>query len=508
MRNYFYLSLLFFLAISGLLSSCSSPATKRQKAIIRSNAISGTSQPKEKETLRLAPTTRYPETETGGASYPKFRTQYIEPSEEENLQKLTALLVKYNPETEEFTIDPTKATSITSSNGTQIYFQKLAFKDDTGNIIKDPVTIQLKVCDNPLAFLANNLVTETSDGRLLESGGMLHIEAFLNEQKLVLDSEKEAIVLFPKFGSNIPEMQSFRGVNDGDLVKWELSNFSEELKQTGTNTESVSKKNQNLHLRIYKFTAGLNEEKVDWIMKDTDESLLDWLESQDIRGSALESFLSIPERMIQTKVQVTKKGKLILTQLNSNDHGDLIYELQKLFDDAPELDIESMSNYFDQSELVVSFIGQTGESKDQIRSRVKRKYGRFKEELISDFSSLELTNYILEVNQLGWHNCDKFIQMKNPAEILVKNSFDLSPIKVLLIFDKQNSQAEGKRTNNDWEFLKIPLGSHIRILAFAFKGDQPFMVNHKIKITNKEQILPPLEFKPFSYSELELALKR
>ena len=413
MRNYLYYRLLMGTAFFCMLSSCSSSGNKTALAVTPENHfISIEPAAKPEKSIRLAPTTRSPEPTTGRSFAQKFQTPLIEVSEEENLKKLDKLFAKYDPPTEEFVIDPTTACSITSENGTQIYLQELSFKNEQGEIINEPITIQLKVCDNALAFLANNLVTETHDGRLLESGGMLHIAALLKDQKLVLDPGKEALVLFPKFGTDIPAMQSFYGVPDGDLVKWELNTLAaqESFEEPLAEALITIKKDKNLHLRIHEFTAKLNDRDVHWIMENRDKSLLDWLEEQDINGTKLQSWLSSPGRKIQTKLALNRKGKIKLMESDLVAHEAILDELQRLFDKAPALEIKSMSDFYNQTTLFLSFTGKKGvaEADDKIRNRVKRKYGNFKADLVDNFDEKELNNYILEINQLGWHNCDHF----------------------------------------------------------------------------------------------------
>ncbi|WP_343636640.1 hypothetical protein [Fluviicola sp.] len=505
MRN--YLSYLMAMGVCFLIhTSCTSPAATKHTAIIKNKDQAKLPASKPSETFRLAAFTREPE--TANPTFKRLRTQPVEPQpvipEITDLEKLGALLAKYNPETEVFTIDPTEPSSVTSTNGTQVFFQESAFKDEQGNVVSEPVTIELKVCDNQLAFLANNLVTETSDGKLLESGGMIHIQALLNDQKLVLDPEKEAIVLFPKFGTNL-DMQSFSGVMDGDLVKWNLHTPAPEvLEEPVVAAEISAKKDKSLHLRIHEFTAKLNEKDVNWMMENTDQSLLDWLEEQDINGTKLQSWLALPGRKIQTKLHLNRKGRIKLMESDLVAHEDILDELQRLFDKAPALDIKTMSAFYNQTSLFLSFTGKKGVSEDKIRNRVKRKYGKFKAELVDDFTAKELNNYILEVNQLGWHNCDHFKESDQKEDILVKGD-QKKPVKVILVFDKFQAQLAGKQTLQGWKFEDIPLDQSVRVIAFSFDGDKPLMANQTVQLTTKELTIS--EFKPFSYNELEMAMK-
>lgn len=497
MRNCLLFSALaLFMILSGL-SSCT-PSSSENTAKANLQGQQAISNPEIARNIpvkstNFAPTTRYPEPANKWSSIRAPQTSAATSEEETDAEKLKRLFAKYEPKAELFRIDPKQQHLLTTENGTKIAFLDSAFLDMQGNLILDSITIRVKVYNDPLAFLAGNFTTQTTDNQLLETGGMLDLRAFSEENELELDPGKPAVISFPVSGSKLDGMQTFYGSQTPEgTTRWKLP-------------ETKSAAQNKFHLRVYRFTGGLNEAKVDWIIKDTDESLLDWLESQNIGGSELESFLSKHGNQIQTKMQVDKKGKVVLTRLNANDNGALIYELQSLFDKAPELDMESMSDYFDKTEYFISFVGQFEESKDKIGSRVIRKYGKFKEEIVDGLSSTELGSYILEVNQLGRINCDKFGEKKPTGEILVKSENPEKITKALLVFEKFRSQAEGELTATGWHFDYLPLNATARIVAFSFNGDQILMANQKVKIRNGEFNMP--KFQPFTYKELELALR-
>ncbi len=497
MRNcLLFAALALFTLLFGLNSCTSSPDEKHVKSTMQ--AKQPVSEPEITETTpakpkSFAPTTRHPEPAGSWSSLQNLRASFTSNAEETNTEKLQRFFARYLPKEELFQIDPKEQTILMTENGTKIAFLDSAFLDDQGNTITTPITIHVKVYNDPLAFLAGNLTTQTADNQLLETGGMIDLRATLDQSDLQIDPEKPAVICFPVSEPKLDGMQTFYGFQTPEgTIRWNLAD-----------PKPVAQKK--FHLRVYQFTGGLNEAKVDWIIKGTDESLLDWIESQNIEGSELESFLSKHGNQIQTKMEIDRKGKIILTRVNTNENGTLIYELQNLFDKAPELDMESMTDYFDKTEYFISFVGQFAQSTDKIGSRVIRKYGKFKEEIIREFSSAELSGYILEVNQLGRINCDKFSERKEMGDILVKSETPEKAVKVLLVFENFRSQAEGKLTANGWQFDNLPVNTNARIVAFSFNGEQPLMANQKVKIRKGEFSMP--EFLPFTYQELELALK-
>lgn len=126
--------------------------------------------------------------------------------------KSTNLLKQIAPAPQKFVINLKADTSITCKNGTIISFPKDCFIDKNGIMINKNITIEVVEALTLTDFLHYGLQT-VSDGKLLQSGGMIYIDAKSNNQPLAL---KDSSSLFVEFPSNFkePGMKLFTGVYD------------------------------------------------------------------------------------------------------------------------------------------------------------------------------------------------------------------------------------------------------------------------------------------------------
>jgi len=75
-----------------------------------------------------------------------------------------------------FTIDPTQDQIITGKEGTIIRIPANSLVNEKGKVVTSPVTIRLTECYNLTDMILNKLST-SSNGQLLETAGMINVEA-------------------------------------------------------------------------------------------------------------------------------------------------------------------------------------------------------------------------------------------------------------------------------------------------------------------------------------------
>ena len=118
---------------------------------------------------------------------------------------------------------PTDTTSeIIGNGGTLLEFSSNIFELTEGDEVIDSVEIQLAEYYNLSDMLFGNLTTNTTNDKLLETRGMVHIQAFSNQKKLKLKKGKSFKISFPIQDSlKQPEIKLFSGkVNPDGSVVW------------------------------------------------------------------------------------------------------------------------------------------------------------------------------------------------------------------------------------------------------------------------------------------------
>ena len=118
-----------------------------------------------------------------------------------------------------FEIELEKDTTLISQNGTKfrIYRNSFELLIDS-NRIQSKIQIELKEVFHPIDFVLGNLTT-TSEGDLLESGGMIFISAKLNGEEILLKEDSEIGVIVPVEDLD-GDMMIFSGERNGSKINW------------------------------------------------------------------------------------------------------------------------------------------------------------------------------------------------------------------------------------------------------------------------------------------------
>jgi hypothetical protein len=122
----------------------------------------------------------------------------------------------FKPEIQEFTISHKKDTILKCKNGTQIHIKKNSFKLRNK---RRGVTIRVQEFYAKDSFVKNKLTTLTTDSQILESKGMIKIEAFQIDAKIELDKKKSIGILYRDRVINDSTML-FNGVHQNQNMVW------------------------------------------------------------------------------------------------------------------------------------------------------------------------------------------------------------------------------------------------------------------------------------------------
>ena len=140
------------------------------------------------------------------------------------LSNLDEIFEEWNEQqTQLFEIDPTLNNKIIAQNGTTLYIPAQSFLDVNGQ--HPDGTVQLTISENyDMADMLRAELFTTSGERLLESGGMVRVEAFAGEEKLSLGADKSILLAMPT-EIQLEGMQLFLGDEneEGRLQNWQVT---------------------------------------------------------------------------------------------------------------------------------------------------------------------------------------------------------------------------------------------------------------------------------------------
>lgn len=123
------------------------------------------------------------------------------------------------PAVQQYSIKPTKTQKIKSTNGTEVLIPANSFIDGYGNLVTENVEIEIIEAVELTDFLTCNLQTLSND-QVLESAGMLFIDAKSNGQSLRLAEGQKISISMPMMKAE-PGFQMFTGKTDEDgTLNW------------------------------------------------------------------------------------------------------------------------------------------------------------------------------------------------------------------------------------------------------------------------------------------------
>ncbi len=111
-----------------------------------------------------------------------------------------------------FTINSEKDTVIEATHGTKIVLNKHSFVDASGKEVIGEVTFELAEALTLDEMLLSNLTT-TADNKLLETGGMLFVNAYFENKEIFINQNNPIYIEVPTTNFK-PNMKRYQGVRD------------------------------------------------------------------------------------------------------------------------------------------------------------------------------------------------------------------------------------------------------------------------------------------------------
>lgn len=142
-----------------------------------------------------------------------------------------------------FSINNQESVSIEGDQGTKIFIPQGAFVNKRGELVTENIAIELVEVYELKDFISNDLTTLSGD-RLLQSAGMIYLDAQANGETLTLQEGMSLHVEIP-YSDGQPGYRMFSGVRDNEgKMDWELQEDSRE--------EMIPLPLDSLNFRLYK----------------------------------------------------------------------------------------------------------------------------------------------------------------------------------------------------------------------------------------------------------------
>lgn len=434
--------------------------------------------------------------------------------------------------------DAQKDVELKFKEGTIISIPANAFidsktqKEVTGTI-EFEVTEYYKLSDILLADLSTK-----SDTKILETGGMLYIEALKNGSKLKLKPQKDVKIIFNNSGKK--SMQLFKGERTDDVnINWKLDDeieaeyvIDELTGRIETEEESAigfvdENTNQWVGEEVtiaYQFieqapeypdcNTGSKEDKYDCMRKAINKFINKKL---NLPSSVI---LTPRKYKIQTTFEIDEEGNIGKIEVRASRR-ELAEEITRLLELLPRL----KPGYYKERPVRVKYalpityevegsringtdlVDITGKRDSIITVRSDKKFQKeIEAKSISDISNSELERYTFSTSNLGWINCDRFVRSKKRKIKYKLKIKDAEGANIKLIFKSISSVLPSYESNNQYNFGDVPVNEDVILLGIKKVDDKLYLGIKEVKTKVVSEL--DINFKAVTIAELKTELNK
>jgi len=459
--------------------------------------------------------------------------------------KSQKLFNQLRPESQKFQINADSDNIITGKNGTQVFVPKNSFINVDGLLITGKVDIELIEVLSVADFIKTNLQT-VSNGRPLQSEGMLYIDAKSGGQQITLATDKKLQIELPNINKmgTASNIKIFSGSYDtlGNINWTENEKTENRLIPLPLDLFDYKKWTSFGFIRVPKnqgYQATDNDEIVDSTtfknpsLKNTFIATREF-EERFSHISSAESAIGHYTSYYSTTVQ---KGRMIMDStiskiyLNNLDKelwycDSLAYAYMKTWEGKADFNsywysevetydlLNAFKKFYEQKlTTVLTFPTDFDLSKNDAREKLIAK-GFMETEIDEILGAYERQNKIVTarrnkvkaqnistnsfaVAKLGWINCDQFYDEPTAKESTiiasVKNLENYEFAYLTLIINGRRIALNGTLGDNSnytftgksQPYTRLPIGEKATIIGISYKDDKPYLGIKEIVISEK-----------------------
>jgi hypothetical protein len=419
--------------------------------------------------------------------------------------------------TVEFTISATSDTTVFGQQGTRFFIEKGTFQFADGAPVTDSIKIKVKEFYKKSDITLADLSTE-SDGKLLETGGMLNITATSNGQEIEIKNDKRIVVHFPKEQNSYKQMNLFyssKNATDTSVTNWEVDtlNLVKQTLKLGSYGWQWPEMNDSTD---YDFKP---KNYVDtgyfWNPIDFYVSAFNFTEQtkkeietnlNKTNSSGLGSFNGYG---IECEMTISTEGKIRNPHVNSKVTKGTKDEILSFLKNIPVL--EPGKNKFGKIIERKGYLFITGgniiplfKTQEEYLKSFNSKYSKYEKTPIKNVDNAELEYYIFSVAKLGWINCDRFLESEKTIDYFVNTQEKDTKIK--MVFKDIDGVLMANSTDGKFVFSKVPIGRQVTIVAIKNTNGHFQTAFEEVTISDKP--LQTLAFKESTLTELKQQLEK
>lgn len=444
--------------------------------------------------------------------------------------------VKKKPEV--FEINTEKEVTITCKEGTKITIPSKSFVNaKTGRLARGKINFEVTEFYKLSDMLLANLSTK-SDDELLETGGMLYVEANKKGSKLNLKPGKRIQITFNNSGKK--NMKLFSGEENTNGVNWKLEedtihflSGTKKIDSIHFVQDKIIEEDVTVDLKVIEEAPiypgcenGVREEK----LKCLNENITSIIE-KNFNKAIAEDLNLIGRHHIKVHFKINKEGEIVDIEALAS-HTKLAQEAIRVLELVPQMLPAKQRGRTVIIPYYIPIYFSIGKSTKNNPSLIKVKSKTTFERNIENrieapirdsvglvattintnirdrkdipISVNEVANYVFTTSQLGWINCDRFVRTKNKFKYKIKLK-DANGANVKMVFKSLSSILPSKAIGDEFDFGTIPANEEVTLVAIK-ESEGKFYLSIKDTATVFSSKVD-LEFKEVTIEELKLELQ-
>lgn len=386
---------------------------------------------------------------------------------------------KFEKQAQFFSILSNKDTTLICNEGTIIKIKANSFVSEKAEqpiteLIDFSVTEYYKISD----IILSNLST-TSHGQLIETGGMLNINATANNQPLKLIKGKNIEISFPT-NKKENDMQLFSGT-------WESTN------QINWTEQSSDIENAQLVYTIVEEMPKYN---------GGEKKLLEYI-TQTVK---------YPKQARESGVQGTVYVSFVINETGEVKDPRITRGVSSELDFAAINAIKKMPNWTPgmqngknvSVQITVPVEFYLDDSRKRVSTYKERFEQSYSDSTMQKAGSESIFYYVFTSTNLSWINCDRFLKINPKINYVVKLDQEIETVKI--IFDRYKAIMTSNPVNGNYSFKGVPLGEKITVVAIKRIDNIPYLSFKETKTSSKVE--QELTFQPVTLESLRTEMKK
>lgn len=416
-----------------------------------------------------------------------------------------------NSSIQTFSLKAKEGATLVGANGTLLYIPKNAFLCDGKVVENEDINLELIEAFNGNSLIENKLSTLTKDGQLLETVGMIYINASTaNCKSLTFNPANPAIARIPS-NTLLADVQVFDGkLTETGTVVWENPRAVEKeltlvpLESLDFYARRLAKVPSNVPMQGYNDLP---------IQK---KFIQDVTDSTPVEGNPL--YCGLYDEVV--KVLYDKKfEKTLISTIEFEERMKFIHK--SCSNELIQLYINNLNkNLWEIDEMAASFLKE----KNNPQSKTFEAFARLKLTKVKDFSPISVEeikkavaqatakqkemqdyeealtiSYNVQLTTMGWINCDRFLSQLNTIlaslQVKIQNITADAKTDVYLIFSSINSVLP-LMPNKEGIYclgyscagMQVPANEKVLLVASSISNKKPNAANQAIILGKDTEI--------------------